>query len=71
MNKLESARFAHLATHEYNKGLVLSDAVLTSSDIEQLVFENGPPVLVVLNCCGTAETVCGRNGIALALYTQS
>ena len=67
MNKLKSARFAHLATHEYNKGLVLSDAVLTSSDIEQLVFENGPPVLVVLNCCGTAETVCERERIALAL----
>ena len=67
MNKLERARFAHLATHEYNKGLVLSDVVLTSSDIEQLVFENGPPVLVVLNCCGTAETVCERESIALAL----
>ena len=69
MNKLERARFAHLATHEC-KGLVLSDAVLTSSDIEQLVFENGPPVLVVLNCCGTADTVCERKGlenISLAL----
>ena len=69
-NKLERARFAHLATHDYNKGLVLSDAVLTSSDIEQLLFERGPPVLVVLNCCGTADTVCERKGlesIALAL----
>ena len=69
MNKLRHAQFAHLATHEC-KGLVLSDAVLTSSDIEQLVFENGPPVLVVLNCCGTADTVCERKGlenIALAL----
>ena len=70
MNKLRCARFAHLATHEYNNGLVLSDVVLTSSDIEQLVFENGPPVLVVLNFCGTADTVCERKGlesIALAL----
>ena len=66
-NKLRRAQFAHLATHEYNKGLVLSDAVLTSSDIEQFVFEHGPPELVVLNCCGTADTVYERESIALAL----
>jgi hypothetical protein len=64
LNRLARARLVHISTHCGERGLVFSDnKILTSQEIKQLKFTNGPPMLVLLNCCKTAEVVDGPNGI--------
>ena len=61
---LQHAKVVNISTHTYDGCLVFSDQhVLSPPEIENLEFQNGPPALVVLNCCCSAETRNGSNGL--------
>ena len=60
---LQHAKVVNISTHTYDGCLVFSDQhVLSPPEIENLEFQNGPPALVVLNCCCSAEAMNGSNG---------